>query len=90
MAVVMQGNTPPNQLLPTVTRYSKRDICYLLFDPNVNLNNPGNARRIKYSTLKKWIVKKNLFTDLGVTEKEYDAMRTLSYSQSLVIMKAFS
>jgi len=89
MAVVMQSNLEPNQLLPTVTRYSKRDICYLLFDPNVNLNNPGNARRIKYSTLKKWIVKKDLFKALEVTEKEYDAIRTFSYTQSLVIMKAF-
>lgn len=75
--------------LPAAKRYSKRDLCYLLVDTSVNLDNPGNAKCITTPTLKEWVKKKNLFTELGLTEREYDALKSFSPRQSEVIIGAF-
>ena len=71
------------------TRYSKSDLCYLLMDPTTNLNNPGCARRISAQTLKSWIIKADLLPALGITEEDYNKLKSFSYTQSKVILDRF-
>jgi len=78
-----------NHIIPE-KRYSKRDMCYLLMDPNVNLDNPGEAKRISVNTLCRWIKgKPGMLKQLNVTEKQFNNLKTFSVTQAGKIIDAF-
>jgi hypothetical protein len=80
-----ENNTP--EYMPPVKAYTKRDLGYLLRDPQVNLDAPGAAKPFCRQKLKRMIIGEGLLSDFGITESEYDQIRIFTTKQSELILR---
>lgn len=72
-------------------KYTKKEMCMLLRDPENFINN--NLSNIPYSAshnrqLKRDILKAGLLKKMGITENEYDRIKTFTITQGELIIQA--